>query len=100
LTWIQAIKKGFFQSWPGLSTQAVNGHFPKLEATTKGHMGQTRQNISTPQQRANKLDLTVEQATELQQEPKNSSTQQIFVIITETGKIYTNQTGRFLVTSS
>jgi hypothetical protein len=101
LTWIQAIKKGFFHSWPGLTTQAINKHFPKSNATTKGHMDQTRQNIRTRQPRANKPDPTTEQDTvEPQQEPNNASTQQMFATITETGKIYTDQTGRFPVTSS
>jgi hypothetical protein len=41
-TWIKAIQRDFFQSWPGLTTEAVHKHLPKSMATTKGHMDQTR----------------------------------------------------------
>jgi hypothetical protein len=44
-TWIKAIQNGFFQSWPGVTQQAVNKHFPKSIATAKGHMDQTRKNV-------------------------------------------------------
>jgi hypothetical protein len=37
-TWIPAIKRGFFQSWPGLTPELARKYFPQLEATTKGHM--------------------------------------------------------------
>jgi hypothetical protein len=99
-TWLKAIKNGFFQSWPGLTSQAVTKHFPQSEATTKGHMDQTRKNVRTTQTRANQPKVQREQEDEPKQEPNNASTQQLFAAITETGKIYTDQTGRFPVTSS
>ena len=37
-TWIRAIKRGFFASWPGLTEKAVRKHFPESEETQKGHM--------------------------------------------------------------
>jgi hypothetical protein len=40
-TWIAAIQRGFYQSWPGLTAAAVRKHLPKSEATTKGHLDQT-----------------------------------------------------------
>jgi hypothetical protein len=47
-TWIAAIQRGFSQSWPGLTTAAVRKHLPKSEATTKGHINQTRKNLRPP----------------------------------------------------
>ena len=44
-TWIKAIKKGFYTTWPGISAKAVIKHLPKSVVTAKGHMTQTRQNI-------------------------------------------------------
>jgi hypothetical protein len=37
-SWIQAIQKGFFQSWPGLTTKAVRKHLPKSMTTNKGNL--------------------------------------------------------------
>ena len=34
-TWIRAIKRGFFASWPGLTEKAVRKHFPESEETQK-----------------------------------------------------------------
>jgi hypothetical protein len=46
-TRITAIQRGFFQSWPGLTTAAINKHLLKSEATMKGHINQTRTNIQS-----------------------------------------------------
>jgi hypothetical protein len=88
---------GFYQSWPGLTAAAVRKHLPKSEATTKGHLDQTRKKL-----RSTKTD---DMELEEEQEPNNTQTHQIFAAIKNTdkiytGKIYTNQTGRFPVTSS
>jgi hypothetical protein len=45
--WIQAIKRGFFQSWPGLATRAVHKPFLQLEATINGHMDQPQKKECT-----------------------------------------------------
>jgi hypothetical protein len=44
-TWIAAIVKGYYTSWPGLTTSAVQKYYPQTIATAKGHLDQTRQNI-------------------------------------------------------
>lgn len=56
--------------------------------------------IRTTQPHANQPKLQMEQEDEPKQEPNNASTQQLFATITETLKIYTNQTGRFHITIS
>jgi hypothetical protein len=91
-TWIAAIQRGFFQSWPGLTAAAVKKHLPASEATAKGHLDQIRKNI-----RSTKHDSP---EPEPEQEPNNAPTHQMFATIESTGKIYTDQTGRFPVTSS
>ena len=92
-TWIAAIQRGFFQSWPGLTAAAVQKHLPKSEATTKGHIDQTQKKLRSTKLLGN-MDL------EEEQEPNNPHTHQIFAAIQNTdkiytGKFYTNQTGRF-----
>ena len=44
-TWIKAIKKGFYLTWPGLTAKAVVKNLPKSIVTAQGHQTLTRQNI-------------------------------------------------------
>ena len=44
-TWIQAIDRGYFTTWPGLSASRVRKYLPKSEETAKGHMKLVRQGI-------------------------------------------------------
>ena len=37
-TWLKAIKKGFYSSWPGLAARAVEKYFPESKETQKCHM--------------------------------------------------------------
>ena len=41
-TWLRAIKNSHYVSWPGLTANAVNKHFPESEETQKGHMRKQR----------------------------------------------------------
>ena len=36
-TWIQAVKKGHFKTWPSVTVEAIKRYLPKSEATTMGH---------------------------------------------------------------
>ena len=92
-TWIKAIQKVLFQSWPGLTTKAVGKYLPKSIATNKGHLDQTRKNFRSTQPKETEL-------TEPEGERLNHPTHQIFASIEHVGCVYTDQTGRFLVTSS
>ena len=44
-TWIQAIKNGHYISWPGVTADAVNKHFPESIKMQKGHLKKQRQNV-------------------------------------------------------
>jgi hypothetical protein len=37
-TWTDAINKGNYATWPGITSELVTKHLPKVEATIKGHM--------------------------------------------------------------
>ena len=39
-TWIQAVKKGHFKTWPGVTVDAIQRYLPKSEATMLGHLDQ------------------------------------------------------------
>jgi hypothetical protein len=36
-SWLKAIKNKQYASWPGLTWQAANKHYPESEETLKGH---------------------------------------------------------------
>ena len=46
-TFLKAIKKGYFNSWPGLTTKLVNDHLLPSPATAKGHIKQERQHLQS-----------------------------------------------------
>jgi hypothetical protein len=50
-TWVKAIKSGNYVSWPGLTVNAVNKHFPEAIETQMGHMKKQRQNIRSTKQK-------------------------------------------------
>ena len=58
-TWLNAIQKGFSQSWPGLTTLALRKYLPKSEATSMRHLDQIQRNLrSTKTQEDDKLEPT------------------------------------------
>ena len=44
-TWIEAVENDHFGTWPGLTTELIRKYLKRPEATYKGHMKQTRQNM-------------------------------------------------------
>ena len=95
-TWTKAINAGFFATWPGLTSKLVLKHLPKSIATAKGHLQQDRQNI-----RSTKLSVAAAPLVLLSQHAPPALFHQVFVETVElTGKVSTDQTCRFPVTSS
>ena len=41
-TWVRAVRKGNFASWPLLTVENTNTYFPESEETVKGHMNHQR----------------------------------------------------------
>jgi hypothetical protein len=92
--WTEAINACFFTSWPGLTRGIVRKHLPKPLATAKGRLCQTHQGT-----RSTNL---VTQSTDLPEAPTKTNTrthQACMQAIEITGKVCSNQTGRFPVTS-
>ena len=46
-TFLKAIEKGFFKSWPALTKKLFTKHLPPVMATAKGHLMQTRQHLQS-----------------------------------------------------
>lgn len=105
-TFTQAIEKGFFISWPGLTAQAVRKHLPKSMATAQGHLDQTRKNIQSTRQKPDTKN-NVDEDTFQPSPPITDGLRTHFVYAAiidvedpTTGLIFSDLTGRFPTTSS
>jgi hypothetical protein len=110
----QALKKGFLVNFPGLTSTTLRKYPPQSYAMVKGHLNQTRQNqrstknvpvANVPTPIPDQLELAQHQDL-LDADAFPSTTDEerchfcYATIIEPTGKIYTDQTGRFIVPSS
>ena len=99
-TWIQAVKKGHFKTWPGVTVDAIQRYLPKSEATTMGHLDQQRKNTQLTKSQKDDHD-TMTSPSPLE---KGLSTQAMYTATIcynePTGRLYTNLMGRFPVQSS
>eukprot|EP00804_Cyclotella_cryptica_P024289 CCRYP_012553-RA/>CCRYP_012553-RA protein AED:0.37 eAED:0.37 QI:0/0/0/1/0/0/2/0/683 len=85
-TWLAAIRKGNYSTWPLITVKNVHKHFPQSEETQQGHMRNQRQGT-----RSTKQALP-------QAEPRTPLPQlhDIFIRTYDThGTLYTDQTGKF-----
>jgi hypothetical protein len=99
-TLLTAINNNQLTTRPGMTTENVRKHLLKSIATTLGHQDKTRKNA-----RSTQTTPPIETESEPEPDPTTSlpqRTHQVFTAIVDsgTGKIYTDQTGRSLVTPS
>jgi hypothetical protein len=109
----KALKKGFLINFPGLNEKTLRKYPPQSTAMIKGHMDQIRKNIQSTK---TKIHHTAPTRTSTTQEPNDiddcfptdeisPDTEDHFFASTldvpdATGKISTDQTGRFISPSS
>ena len=91
-TWIEAIKRNYFITWPGSTAKAVRKYLTESPATAKGHLDQIQKN-----QQSSKSDPFA-LPPEMRDNIKHQIVSTAVVPIT-TGKIFTDQTGQFPVQS-
>ena len=100
-TWTNAIIKGFLTTFPGLTTNLVSKHLPPSIPTAKGHMQKTRQHIrSTTKTTTQPTDMTAPAITTTNGAQTNMVVIKSIDLPDPTGKVATDQTGRFPVRSS
>ena len=101
-TWTTAIDAGYFATWPGLTSALVRKHLPKSIATAKGHLRQDRKNVrSTKPSVIPTVNTPPVMTTSDLLEESNVRTHCAFVKTVElSGKVFSDQTGRFPYTSS
>ena len=100
-TWIKAIDTDFFSTWPGLTSQLVRKHLPNSIHSAQGHLKMIRQHIrSTKPQPTDTPSPTVMTNALPSPGPHIRTNLVTIKCIDLSGKISTDQTGRFPVTSS
>ena len=100
-TWIKAIDAGYFTTWPNLTAELVRKHLPKSVATEKGHLRQQRQGLRSTQTNVTPTPIPNPMfSTTADEDPKVRTNWVYMKPIQMTGQIYSDQTGRFPVTSS
>jgi hypothetical protein len=95
LTFLRAIKAGYFATWPGLTPELVTQHLPNSITSVKGHLDQQRKNVRSTKPTPTKLSL--EPSFERLDQRNNVVFANIFV---PTGQIYTDLPGRFPIRSN
>jgi hypothetical protein len=97
-TLTKAINKGDLKGFPGLTAERACCHITINDATTKRHMDQTCQGQRSTHLTSLPTNNTEEVPT---QEPDNTMINLIYMTTHEvTGQLYTDQTGRFPITST
>eukprot|EP00956_Cyclotella_meneghiniana_P019401 scaffold33215_cov93-Cyclotella_meneghiniana.AAC.1 len=102
-TWLKAISKGFYSTWPLLTSKNVNKYFPESEETQKGHMRQMRSGVRKTNRKIRFVMNGDEQELEeiddsirALQARKNDIRIKIYDC---SESVYTDQTGQFPITS-
>jgi hypothetical protein len=105
-TLINVIDKGYLKGFPGLTSQRTRRHIKINNAMEKGHMDQSRQgqcSTSSPPLAETALPPTHNDANDdiLPFQIEARLTHLIFMVIHDiTGQVYTDQMGRFPITSN
>ena len=92
-TFIDAIHRNFFATWPGLTTDVVQRYLPQSDATVKGHLDQQRQ-------RKRKQPISDETPPTAIGTRSHTIYSAIVDPSAPTGRTYNDLTGRFPVQSN
>ena len=102
-TWIKAINAGNYTTWPGLTSAAVQKHFPESDETQKGHMKKQRQGVRSTKvlQSTPEYKNRTRAENNLLTPPTPKQMKDVYVKIhMANNTMYTDQPGRFPATSS
>jgi hypothetical protein len=101
-TLLHAVKNGHLATWPGMTAENIHKHLPKSIATALGHLDQQHKNTRSTKPKTPSTTPTPQPDTQPTSENPNERTHQVFpaIVDADTGKIFTDQTGKFPVTSS
>ena len=96
-TWCKAITAGYFKGWPGLTEARVRRFIKIVEETEMGHMDQHLQGTRSTKP----VPINTGTMEEVPQLPNNERSHHVYTKITDLdGKLYSDQTCRFPITSN
>jgi hypothetical protein len=102
-TWITEINAGNYATWPGITSAAVQKHFPESNEMHKGHMKRQPQGVRSTKV-LESIPEEEDRATETEDSPtppKPKKMKDVYIKIHKARKtMYTDQPGRFPATSS
>ena len=92
-TWLNAIKKGFYTSWPGLTDKIVQKYFPESEETWKGHARKIKSGLRSTKKKTKESVPSTHKG-----EPTRSKEKSFYIKTYDLHddfkrKMYTDQTG-------
>jgi hypothetical protein len=102
----KAIDRGYLKGWWGLTSQRTHRHISISTESKMGDMDQNCQGVQSTQPNLTTKPLWVpdifdDPMEDVPQEPHNTCTHFVFMTIYEiNGNLFTNQTGRFPITSN
>jgi hypothetical protein len=103
-TWLQAIRAGFYATWPMLNAKSVNKYFHESEEMQKGHMRQKRSGVRKTNRRIEFEmlgdDKEIREIEVRLQDLRRKHKDVKVRVYKCTGTVYSDQTGRFPFTSS
>ena len=102
-TWIKAIKRNHFISWPGLTQDLLQKNLPLSHATVQGHMKKQRKNLQSTKTKGSLTSSTTTPKAALQEHfpesptPNTKNHQVAYIVIDkdELNTAYQDLTGRF-----
>ena len=97
-TWCKAIDAGYFRGWPSLTSKRVRKFIKVVSETEMGHMDQRKVGVRSTKVKPEPEPDSMEY---IPQTPLNDKTHHVYMSIAEVeGKLYSDQTGRFPITSN
>jgi len=98
-TWLRAIKAGNYATWPGLTYSNAAKYCPDAEETVLGHMGQTRQGVRSTKPKPKKPPKPPPAVEPEPMPATDEVSRELHVYVKHASMLYTDDTGRFPVTS-
>ena len=107
-TFCDAIEANRLSSWPELTVDQVKRHPPQSVAMVKGHLDQQRTNVQSTQPKDVSVTPTPDSSPDQYEDDLNPAAEEPLALNshflyaaceTITGKVFTDQTGRFLTAS-
>lgn len=89
-TWLNAIKRGHYRSWPGLTYTLASRYCPDADKTHQGHMAQPRQHIRSTQPQPTRLPQP-----HLPVDPTAPPDSSITIHELPLSRLFSDDTGRF-----